>query len=149
MRLLLPTRLSAVGATARLLFTTHPRAFIVSAVGTLIEPLFYPALLLILHQMLQAITGSVGTAQVTGAVTAPGIALIVLLLIQRLAIIIRDGSSNILRQQAWVVISTRIMHKLPSVPYSLFENNAFQARYGLVIREAAQQSNDQPVTGLK
>jgi ATP-binding cassette subfamily B protein len=140
MRLLLPTRLSAVAATARLLFTTHPRAFLISALGTLIEPLFYPALLLILHQMLQAITGPVGTAQVSGAVTASGIALIGLLLIQRLAIIIRDGSSNILRQQAWVVISTRIMHKLPSVPYSLFENNAFQARYGLVIREAAQRS---------
>ena len=140
MRMHLSTRLSAALATARLLFTAHPRAFITSALGTLIEPLFYPALLLILHQMLQAITGPVGTAQVTGAVTTSGIALIGLLLIQRLAIIVRDGSSNILRQQAWVVISTRIMHKLPSVPYSLFENNDFQARYGLVIREAAQRS---------
>jgi ABC-type multidrug transport system fused ATPase/permease subunit len=140
MRILLPTRLSAVAATARMGRKEQPRAFIISAVGTLIEPLFYPALLLILHQMLQAITGPVGTAQVTGAVTASGIALIGLLLIQRLAIIIRDGSSNMLRQQAWVVISTRIMHKLPSVPYSLFEKNAFQARYGLVIREAAQRS---------
>lgn len=140
MRILLPTRLSAVGATARLLFTTHPRAFVTSAVGSLIEPLFYPALLLILHQMLQAITGPAGTVQLNGAVAASGLALIALLLIQRLAIIVRDGSSTILRQQAWVVISTRIMHKLPSVPYALFENNAFQARYGLVIREAAQQS---------
>ena len=140
MRMLLPTRLTAVGATARLLFTTHPRAFVTSAVGSLIEPLFYPALVLILHQMLQGITGPLGTVQLTGTVAASGIELIALLLIQRLAIIIRDGSSTILRQQAWVVISTRIMQKLPSVPYSLFENNAFQARYGLVIREAAQQS---------
>src|SRR5579885_296287 len=140
MRLLLPTRLSAVTATVRLLFTTHPRAFIISTVGTLIEPLFYPALLLILHQMLQAITGPIGAVQMNGAVTTSGIILIALLLIQRLAIITRDGSSNILRQQAWVVISARIMHKLPSVPYTLFENNEFQARYGLVIREAAQRS---------
>jgi ATP-binding cassette subfamily B protein len=140
MRILLPTRLSAVGATARLLFTTHPRAFVTSAVGTLIEPLFYPALLLILHQMLQAITGPLGTVQLNGTVAASGLELIALLLIQRLAIIVRDGSSTILRQQAWVAISTRIMHKLPTVPYSLFENNVFQARYGLVIREAAQQS---------
>jgi ATP-binding cassette subfamily B protein len=140
MRLFLPTRLSVIGSTARLLFASHPRAFLISAVGTLIEPLFYPALLLILHQMLLAITGPLGTGQVTGMVAAPGIALIVLLLIQRLAIIMRDSTSNILRQQAWVVISTRIMHKLPSVPYALFENNAFQARYGLVIREAAQRS---------
>ena len=32
------------------------------------------------------------------------------------------------------------MGKLPDVPYPLFENNAFQARYGLVIREAALRS---------
>src|SRR5437763_2579942 len=140
MSIFLPMCLFAVGETARLLFTTHPRAFVTSAVGSLIEPLFYPALLLILHQMLQAITGPAGTVQLNGAVTASGLELIALLLIQRLAIIVRDGSSTILRQQAWVVISTRIMHKLPSVPYALFENNAFQARYGLVIREAAQQS---------
>jgi ATP-binding cassette subfamily B protein len=140
MRMHLSTRLSAVGATAHLLFTTHPRAFVTSAVGSLIEPLFYPALLLILHQMLQAITGPLGTVQLNGTVAASGLALIALLLIQRLAIIVRDSSSTILRQQAWVAISTRIMHKLPSVPYALFENNVFQARYGLVIREAAQQS---------
>lgn len=140
MRLLLPTRLSAVGATTRLLFTAHPRAFIISTLGTLIEPLFYPLLLLVLHQMLLALPLSSGTVQVNGAVTISGIALIGLLLIQRLAIIARDGSSNILRQLAWVVISTRVMRKLSSVPYALFENNAFQARYGLVIREAAQRS---------
>jgi mycothiol synthase len=140
MRLFLPTRLSVIGATARLLFATHPRAFVTSAVGSLIEPLFYPALLLILHQMLQAITGPVGSVQLSGTVAVSSIELVALLLIQRLAIIVRDSSSTILRQQAWVVISTRIMHKVPSVPYALFENNAFQARYGLVIREAAQQS---------
>jgi ATP-binding cassette, subfamily B, bacterial len=140
MRILLPTRLSAVGATARLLFASHPRAFVTSAVGSLIEPLFYPALLLILHQMLQGITGLAGTVQLTGTVVVSGLELVVLLLIQRLGIILRDGSSTILRQQAWVVISTHIMQKIPSVPYSLFENNAFQARYGLVIREAAQRS---------
>jgi ATP-binding cassette subfamily B protein len=139
MRLLLPTRLSAAGAAARLLFTAHPRAFLISTLGTLIEPLFYPLLLLILHQLL-ALSISPGTVQVNGAVTACGIALVGLLLIQRLAIIARDGSSNILRQLAWVLISTRVMHKLSSVPYTLFENNAFQARYGLVIREAAQRS---------
>jgi ATP-binding cassette subfamily B protein len=32
------------------------------------------------------------------------------------------------------------MQKLPSVPYSLFEDNSFQARYGLVIREASYRS---------
>jgi ABC-type multidrug transport system fused ATPase/permease subunit len=63
-----------------------------------------------------------------------------LFLVQRLGIILRDSSSTILRQQAWVVMSKQIMQKLPEVPYSLFEKNAFQARYGLVIREASERS---------
>jgi ATP-binding cassette subfamily B protein len=140
MRTLLPTRLSAVGATVRLLYSSHPRAFVSSAVASLAEPLFFPAVLLVLHQMLQDITGPGGTVHFTGDVTRDGIGLVALLLIQRMGIIIRDGSSTILRQEAWVTISKQIMQKLPSVPYSLFENNAFQARYGLVIREAAQRS---------
>lgn len=140
LKTLLPARLSAVGATVRLLYSSHPRAFVISAVASLAEPLFFPAVLLVLHQMLQAITGPGGTVQFTGAVASAGIGLVALLLIQRMGIIVRDGSSTILRQEAWVTISKQIMQKLPSVPYSLFENNAFQARYGLVIREAAQRS---------
>src|SRR6266540_852073 len=100
-------RLTTLCATIGLLYRTHPRAFVVSAVASLAEPLFFPAFILLL---------------------------------QRLGIIVRDASSTILRQEAWVVISKRIMQKLPAVPYPLFENNAFQARYGLVIREAAQRS---------
>jgi ATP-binding cassette subfamily B protein len=140
MCMLLPTRWAVVGSTARLLFNSHPRAFTISAVGTLIEPLFYPTLLLLLQHMLQEITGPTGTVHLTGAVIISGVELIALLLIQRLGIIVRDSTSTILRQQAWVVISNQIMQKLPEIPYTLFENNAFQARYGLVIREAAERS---------
>lgn len=78
--------------------------------------------------------------QFSVAVGLAGVGLVGLFLVQRFGIILRDSSSTILRQQAWVVISKRIMQKLPDVPYPLFENNAFQARYGLVIREASQRS---------
>lgn len=140
MKKIIPTRLSAVRATMRLLYTSHPRAFVTSAIASLAEPLFFPILLLILQRMLQAITGPGGAVHFTGAVASAGIGLVILLLIQRLGIIVRDSSSTILRQEAWVVISKRIMQKIPSVPYALFENNEFQARYGLVIREAANRS---------
>src|SRR5438105_144386 len=109
MRILLPTRLSTLRATVLLLYQSHPRAFTVSAVASLAEPLFFPALLLILHQLLQAMTGPGGGVQFTGGVASAGIELIILLLIQRMGVIVRDGSSTILRQEAWVVISKRIM----------------------------------------
>src|SRR6266545_3369461 len=139
MRPAFPARLVTLRATIRLLYRCHPRAFLVSAVASLAEPLFFPAFILLLQRLLQQITAG-GTVQVTPTVIQLGIGLLVLILVQRLGIIVRDASSTILRQEAWVVISKQIMQKLPAVPYPLFENNAFQARYGLVIREAAQRS---------
>jgi len=135
-----PERLATLRATIRLLYTCHPRAFITSCLASLPEPLFYPAILIVLHQLLQNVVGPNGTTQLSSAVALAGLGLVGLFLVQRLGIILRDSSSTILRQQAWVVISKQIMQKLPEVPYPLFENNAFQARYGLVIREASQQS---------
>ena len=134
------TRLATLRATIRLLYTSHPRAFITSCFASLPEPLFYPAILIVLHQLLQSVVGPNGTTQLSSAVAIAGLGLVGLFLVQRLGIILRDSSSTILRQQAWVVISKQIMRKLPEVPYPLFENNAFQARYGLIIREASQQS---------
>ena len=139
MRQLRSARLHTLRATLRLLYRSQPRAFVVSAVASLAEPLFFPAFILLLQRLLQHITAG-GAMQITPTVIQLGIGLLALLLVQRLGIIVRDASSTILRQEAWVVISKRIMQKLPSVPYPLFENNAFQARYGLVIREAAQRS---------
>src|SRR6266702_3107500 len=133
-------RLATLLATIRFLYRCHPRAFLTSCFASLPEPLFYPAILLVLHQLLQNAVGPNGTTQLSSAVAIAGLVLVGLFLVQRLGIILRDSSSTILRQQAWVVISKRIMQKLPEVPYPLFENNAFQARYGLVIREASQQS---------
>ncbi|MBE2184459.1 MAG: ABC transporter ATP-binding protein [Anaerolineae bacterium] len=140
MRQKLTSRFALLRSTLRLLYRSHPRAFTVSAVASLAEPLFYPALLLLIQQLFARLTGIDGSAQVTAEVVPIGIGIVALLLIQRLGIIVRDASSTILRQEAWVVISKQIMQKLPSVPYPLFEDNDFQARYGLVIREASYRS---------
>jgi ATP-binding cassette, subfamily B, bacterial len=140
MQAALSSRFAVLQTTLRLLYRSHPRAFVISAIASLAEPLFYPALLLLLQQLFERLTGTDGSVQFTAEITPIGIGLVTILLIQRLGIIVRDASSTILRQEAWVVISKQIMQKLPSVPYSLFENNDFQARYGLVIREASHRS---------
>src|SRR5262249_52428744 len=128
------SRLRTLLATIRLLYGCHPRAFLVSCFASLPQPLFYPAVLIVLHLLLQNVVGPNGTTRLSQAVVIAGLGVVGLFLAQRLGIILRDSSSTILRQQAWVVISKYIMQKLPDVPYPLFENNAFQARYGLVIR---------------
>ncbi|HEY7125759.1 MAG TPA: ABC transporter ATP-binding protein [Ktedonobacterales bacterium] len=134
------SRLSITRATLRLLYRSHPRAFVINAVASLAEPLFFPAVLFLLHQLFGALTDSHGAVQFTPAIIPLMLGLLAALLIQRLGVIVRDSAATILRQDAWVDISKRIMQKLPSVPYPLFENNAFQARYGLVIREASEKS---------
>src|SRR5258708_1374687 len=140
MRTRLASQMATLRTTIRLLYRSHPRAFVVSAFASLTEPLFYPALLLLLQQLFIRLTNSGGTVHLTTDILPIGVALIAILLIQRIGIIVRDASSTILRQEAWVVISKQIMQKLPSVPYSLFEDNTFQARYGLVVREASNRS---------
>ncbi len=133
-------RLPIIRATLGMLYRSHPRAFVINAIASLAEPLFFPAVLFLLHQLFGALTGSSGTLHFTPAIVPLLIGLLAALLIQRLGVIVRDSAATILRQDAWVDISKRIMQKLPSVPYPLFENNAFQARYGLVIREASEKS---------
>jgi ATP-binding cassette subfamily B protein len=140
MKSLVPERLAVIRATFSLLYHSNPRAFVISSIASLPEPLFFPTILFLLQRLFERVAGPQGTVQVTPAVAVLGFALIGTLLIQRLGIIVRDASSTILRQQAWVTISERVMQKLPSVPYSLFEDNSFQARYGLVIREASHRS---------
>ncbi len=140
--MLLPfsAHLPIIRATLGLLYRSHPRAFVINAAASLAEPLFFPAVLFLLHQLFGALTGSQGAVQFTPSIVPLLIGLLAALLIQRLGVIVRDAAATILRQDAWVDISKRIMQKLPTVPYPLFENNAFQARYGLVIREASEKS---------
>ncbi|GAB4577332.1 MAG: hypothetical protein Fur0022_00630 [Anaerolineales bacterium] len=133
-------RLAVIRATLSLLYHSNPRAFTISAVASLPEPLFFPTIVFLLQRLFERLTSSNGAIQISSEVGLLGLALVATLLIQSLGIIVRDASSTILRQQAWVVISKRVMQKLPSVPYSLFEDNSFQAHYGLVIREASHRS---------
>lgn len=140
MKNILPERLAVIRATLSLLYHSNPRAFIISAIASVPEPLFYPTIIFLLQKLFENLGGPNGTVQITTQVMLLSFALLLTLLIQRLGIIVRDASSTILRQQAWVAISRQVMQKLPSVPYSLFEDNSFQARYGLVIREASYRS---------
>ena len=99
-RLPRPARLVTLRATLRLLYTCHPRAFVTSSIASLFEPLFFPVLLLLLHQLLQEVIGTGSTVRFTPTVAFIGLGLVILVLVQRLGIILRDSSSTILRQQA-------------------------------------------------
>src|SRR5438552_17870550 len=102
-------RLATLLATIRFLYRCHPRAFLTSCFASLPEPLFYPAILLVLHQLLQNAVGPSGATQLSAAVAMAGMVLVGLFLGQGLGIILRDSCSTLRRQQAWVGIGKRLM----------------------------------------
>src|SRR4051812_3978601 len=102
---MIPRRLAIVRETLLLLYHSNPRAFVVSAIASLPEPLFFPPIVFIFQQLLVRLAGPQGGIQVTPQVELLGLALLGALLVQRLGIIVRDASSTVLRQQAWVSIS--------------------------------------------
>jgi ABC-type multidrug transport system fused ATPase/permease subunit len=53
--------------------------------------------------------------------------------------IISDTATSLLQAESVQQINARIMHKMAEVPYHLFEDNDFQARYGLLIAQASHR----------
>src|SRR6266511_4597719 len=105
----IPERLAVIRATLSLLYQSNPRAFTISALASVPEPLFYPTIIFLLKQLFEHLTVPNSTVQISSQVILLSFALLSTLLIQRLAIIVRDASSTVLRQQAWVAISKRVM----------------------------------------
>lgn len=105
----IPERLAVIRATLSLLYHSNPRAFTISAIASLPEPLFFPTVIFLLQKLFERLTGPDGTVQISSHVILLSLALLATLLVQRLGIIVRDASSTILRQQAWVTISKQVM----------------------------------------
>jgi ABC-type multidrug transport system fused ATPase/permease subunit len=62
-----------------------------------------------------------------------------LLALQAVLRILNETATSILQAESAQDINGRIMDKMPQVPYHLFEDNDFQARYGLLISQASHR----------
>ena len=60
-----------------------------------------------------------------------------MLALETLLRIINETATTILKAESAQQVNARIMCKMSEVPYRLFEDNAFQARYGLLISQAS------------
>ena len=113
-------------------------AFLTSFVTGVIESFFYPLLLLLLWRGFSLLTTSGGNIQ---NLYAQGIWLLValfgLLTLEHLLKILNETSTNILQAVSAQFINARIMSKMSEIPYRLFEENDFQARYGILMSQAS------------
>lgn len=131
------SNLAATWATTRLLFQVDARAFVISAATGAMEALFYPLLLLIMWQGFAVISAHGGrgiTLFPVGIELAA--ALFGVLALQHLVRIVNETATNVLKAESAQRANARIISKMSEIPYWFFEENDFQARYGLVITQA-------------
>lgn len=131
-------RLRAISATIRLLYQMDARAFLLSASTGVIESLFYPLLLLI------AWKGVTLLALQGGDIQDPlrqGVLLLIilfgLLALRHLLRIASETATSTLQAVSAQETNARVLSKMSEIPYWLFEENDFQAQYGLVISQAS------------
>jgi hypothetical protein len=62
-----------------------------------------------------------------------------LLAVQTVLQVVNETAVSILQAESQQQLNARIMSKMPEIPYRLFEDNAFQARYGLLISQASHR----------
>jgi len=60
-----PNRLALIRDTLSLLYRSNPRAFTISAIASLPEPLFYPTIIFLLRQLFQDLSGPGGSVQIS------------------------------------------------------------------------------------
>ena len=123
--------------TLRLLYQMNRSAFLVSASTSMVQSLVYPLILVLVWQAFSLILSGAGEGHdlvQTGILLLGG--LFGLLALQTLLQTANETSASILRAESAQQVNGRIMSKMSEVPYRLFEDNAFQSRYGLLISQA-------------
>src|SRR4051794_17473207 len=110
-------------------------AFVVSTVTSVIQSLLYPVILLLVWKGFSLVLAG-NDALVGQAVLLLG-GLFGLLALEMLLRIANETATTVLKAESAQQVNARIMRKMSEVPYRLFEDNDFQAQYGLLISQAS------------
>jgi ABC-type multidrug transport system fused ATPase/permease subunit len=123
--------------TLKLLYQVDRSAFVVGASTSVLQSVAYPLVLLVVWQGLALVLTGTATEGVRGIVLL-GV-LFGLLALETVLRIVSETATSLLEAEAAQQVNARIMHKMAEVPYHLFEDNDFQARYGLLISQASHR----------
>src|SRR5918911_1764156 len=130
-------------ATLSLLYQIDRRAFLIGTVTGVIQSLVYPFVLLIVWKGFSLVIIRVGETRAGQShdLVHQGILLLAgffgLQALQHLLQIANETATSILQAESAQQVNARIMSKMSEIPYRLFEDNDFQARYGLLISQAS------------
>jgi ABC-type multidrug transport system fused ATPase/permease subunit len=121
--------------TLRLLYEMDRPAFLTGTVTSVVQSLLYPLILLIVWKGFSLVLAG-GNDLVQQGILLLGL-LFGLLTLETLLRIVNETATTILKAESAQQVNARIMRKMSEVPYRLFEDNDFQARYGLLISQAS------------
>jgi len=121
--------------TLRLLYEMDRTAFIVGTVTSVIQSLLYPLILILVWKGFSLILAGDDDLVQRGIVLLGG--LLALLVLETLLRIANETATSVLKAESAQQVNARIMRKMSEVPYRLFEDNDFQAQYGLLISQAS------------
>jgi ABC-type multidrug transport system fused ATPase/permease subunit len=125
--------------TLTLLYQVDRSAFLVGTVASVLESVVYPLVLLVVWQGLGLVVAGTSTqGLLSGGMVLLGV-LFGLLGLETVLRIVSQTATTLLQAESAQQINARIMRKMAEVPYHLFEDNDFQARYGLLISQASHQ----------
>src|SRR3954449_5672657 len=110
-------------------------AFLIGAITSVVQSLLYPLILLIVWKGFSLVLAGRDDLVKQGILLL-GL-LFGLLTLETLLRIVNETATTILKAESAQQVNARIMCKMSEVPYTLFEDNAFQARYGLLISQAS------------
>ena len=121
--------------TLRLLYEMDRAAFLTGTTTSVVQSLLYPLILLIVWKGFSLVLRGGNDLTQQGVLLLAG--LFGLLALETLLRIVNDTATSILKAESAQQVNARIMRKMSEVPYRLFEDNDFQARYGLLISQAS------------
>jgi hypothetical protein len=110
-------------------------AFLTGSVTSVVQSLLYPLILLIVWKGFSLVLAGAKDLIRQGALLLGG--LFGLLTLETLLRIVNDTATSVLKAESAQQVNARLMRKMSEVPYRLFEDNDFQARYGLLISQAS------------
>src|SRR4051794_4940693 len=128
-----------LGSTLKLLYQVDRSAFVIGTTASALESVAFPLMLLVVWRGLDLVL--VGTRPenlVSQGMVLLGV-LFGLLALETVLRMVSDAATSLLEAESAQQVNARIMHKMAEVPYHLFEDNGFQARYGLLIAEASHR----------
>jgi ABC-type multidrug transport system fused ATPase/permease subunit len=134
----MPRKIRDGWGTLRLLYEIDRRVFLIGTATSVVQSALYPLILVIVWKGFSLVMA--GTAHGEHFVSRAILLLAGLfgvLALQAVLRIVNETAASVLKAESSQDVNVRIMRKMSEVPYRLFEDNEFQARYGLLISQAS------------